>query len=57
MFYLNPTTSSYRYVGYHCYYTSQTGAKDEYYNNNNLWVQWDLIDFYPSVLDVHNIMQ
>ena len=33
------------------------GAEDECNNNNNLWVQWDLIGFYPIVFDVHHVTQ
>ena len=33
------------------------GAEDEYNNNDNLRVQWDLTGFYPIVFDVRHVMQ
>ena len=33
------------------------GAEDEYNNNDNLRVQWDLTGFYPIVFDVRHITQ
>ena len=33
------------------------GVEDEYNNNDNLRVQWDLTGFYPIVFDVCHVMQ